>query len=122
MRLAGLTLSILLGVLLLQVVTAAEEKPGTCIVVNTFAPCEEPIPRRCHGDSECSGTKKCCDVGCSFRCEEPITEEKPGTCPVVNTFAPCEEPIPRRCNGDSECSGTKKCCDVGCAYDCEEPE
>ncbi|XP_077341371.1 uncharacterized protein LOC143986836 [Lithobates pipiens] len=121
MRLVGLTLSILLGVLLLQVVTAEEVKPGTCpTMVKTLAACL-PIPPGCYLDSDCPGTKKCCKTGCSAGCQEPIEEVKPGTCPtMVKTLAVCL-PIPPGCYLDSDCPGTKKCCKTGCSAGCQEP-
>ncbi|XP_077345522.1 uncharacterized protein LOC143989310 isoform X2 [Lithobates pipiens] len=115
MRLVGLTLSILLGVLLLQVVTAELGKPGIC--PPTLKEC---LPWNCKEDSDCPGTKKCCETSCSSACQEPIEEVKPGTCPVVDPLAECL-PTPKGCNVDSDCLGTMKCCKTSCSADCQEP-
>ncbi|XP_040203959.1 WAP four-disulfide core domain protein 5-like [Rana temporaria] len=120
MRLAGLTLSILLGVLLLQVVTAVKKK-GTCSAPPPNIEFCKNIKYWCKDDSDCKGTMKCCPSLCNYMCKEPVLEVKPGTCPVAMTFAPCKLPIPRTCRADSDCFGTKKCCNFGCSISCQEP-
>ncbi|XP_073480872.1 omwaprin-a-like [Aquarana catesbeiana] len=75
MKATVIAFTILLGMVLLQDVTDAAMpppavKPGTCPMVKKPAKCMRPM-NKCKVDSDCPGTKKCCDVGCYFDCKEP---------------------------------------------------
>ncbi|MEE6512491.1 hypothetical protein FKM82_019556, partial [Ascaphus truei] len=44
-------------------------KPGTCPVLETFAPCTAPFSLPlCQSDINCPEEQKCCDYGCERKC------------------------------------------------------
>ncbi|XP_072949990.1 anosmin-1-like [Epargyreus clarus] len=50
---------------------AQERKPGTCPTSDSprwMAACVEA----CNQDSQCDGTQRCCKMGCSYTCSEPV--------------------------------------------------
>ena len=46
-------------------------KPGRCPTVKPTDTCAS----NCGNDDDCSGKKKCCEVGCGKTCREPAEEQ-----------------------------------------------
>uniref|UniRef100_A0A8D0C6A2 WAP domain-containing protein n=1 Tax=Salvator merianae TaxID=96440 RepID=A0A8D0C6A2_SALMN len=91
-------------------------KPGGCplLLRGSLGPCPELAVRNCSSDLDCAGKKKCCSVGCSRVCREPV-EDKPGSCPTYSVIAPlaiCRS----NCDMDHDCRDDFKCCRNGCGY------
>ncbi|XP_040203970.1 WAP four-disulfide core domain protein 8-like isoform X1 [Rana temporaria] len=106
-------LSVLLGIILLQVAFA--EKIGSCPRV--YVRCSSDKNNdTCKTDEDCLQDQKCCQT-CGFNCEVPVSD-KPGSCP--NIMVKCATPIEDTCKNDDDCEEDLKCCNL-CGYNCRKP-
>ncbi|XP_073485099.1 WAP four-disulfide core domain protein 12-like [Aquarana catesbeiana] len=66
-------LSILLGIILLQAASFAEES-GQCPYYkkNELVKCGSFDKIACETDEDCGGQQKCCRELCTFKCKDPV--------------------------------------------------
>ncbi|XP_070544252.1 SCO-spondin-like [Ptychodera flava] len=100
-----------------------DEKVECEISKNGQCPVTSDMPTSCSADcitdTDCPGTRKCCNNGCASICVSPVPEEKHGSCPPISldTIGMCST----ECTADSDCQDNQKCCFNGCGRMCTKP-
>lgn len=56
--------------------TKSDDKPGNCLPWNGPGPCL----KNCVKDSDCTGNKKCCSIGCGRLCQDPCSKSCTWNC------------------------------------------
>ncbi|XP_047352648.1 WAP four-disulfide core domain protein 2-like [Vespa velutina] len=120
-KMASLSSSMLLLIILSTIAFGQQLKPGACPPPISF----NIRTNLCNNDMDCSGSEKCCLTNYEGTiCVKPITETvnvvKQGSCPIIPTGRwICTS----TCRSDGDCRGIKKCCQNRCgALACQNPE
>ncbi|XP_038073191.1 keratin-associated protein 5-1-like isoform X2 [Patiria miniata] len=97
-------------------------KPGQCPMEEGRTDSGDTCTNDCGSDGDCGDELKCCSIGCSYVCTEPVrgtNVTKSGDCPVkpLDGFGICSE----SCSVDVDCHGDMKCCSNGCGHVCMNP-
>ncbi|KAM4041095.1 uncharacterized protein ACNLHF_012278 isoform 3-T3 [Anomaloglossus baeobatrachus] len=100
--------------------------PDRCCCINCRHQCTKtvkvksgqcPAPKKgfygksCTKDSDCTGTKKCCEQN-GLKCVPP-DQEHAGVCPISLENLSCTDVNNTLCRGDSDCPLEQKCCLTG---------
>ncbi|XP_038629518.1 transmembrane cell adhesion receptor mua-3-like isoform X5 [Scyliorhinus canicula] len=79
--------------------------------------CDKGEAEKCERDEDCTGWKKCCQVGdCGKRCVYTFHKKvkRNRECPELSTTQHiCDKGEAEKCERDEDCTGWKKCCQVG---------
>ncbi|XP_055955489.1 balbiani ring protein 3 isoform X2 [Patella vulgata] len=96
-------------------------KPGVCRTIRSKFRCRSRRDR-CKNDSQCGGSRKCCQFPCGKRCRRPLRRTKRGQCPPKPTPTPIYCLIYQNdCETDDNCPDSKKCCATPCGIGCVSP-
>ncbi|XP_038629981.1 uncharacterized protein LOC119951020 [Scyliorhinus canicula] len=83
--------------------------------------CDKGEAEKCERDEDCTGWKKCCQVGdCGKRCVYTFhKKEEVFECPAESRLTPiCQMKLGNRCSSDDDCDIWQSCCEAGCGNRC----